>query len=151
LRDLYIVDTKGVFIDENKDSKDARGKPQLLTHTFVRALVHTVCGVDGLDSLSAVKWVLRAFADPDIIQIIPQCLGPIEMQEIRSFLRGKLGCSNGVVRAHVLQGLLPVYLTGSDPGSVPLNDFLNTVMGGTLFQLDEIVGHGPSYDLLMVS
>jgi hypothetical protein len=148
LRDLFIVDSKSFFnTDENKDFD----KPQPLTHTLVRALVHTVCGINGLDSLSAVKWVLRAFADPEIVQIIPQCLGPIEMQEIKSFLRGKLGCSNGVVRAHVLQGLLPVLLMGSNPGSVPLNDFLNTVMGGTLFQLDEIVAHTPSYDLLMVS
>ena len=126
----------------------ATTEQESLVQALICSLVHAVCGENGLHSLSATKWILRVFAEPSILPLIPQCLGPVEVREISTFLRGRLACSNGVVREHVLQGLLPLFLGGLDPSTVSLTDLLLMVTSGSCFGLDKIISNIEFFSLL---
>lgn len=119
-----------------------------LVQVLVCSIVHAVCGVNGLHSLSATKWILRVFAEPSILPLIPRCLGPVEVREISSFLGGRLACSNGVVREHVVQGLLPLFLGALDPCTVSLTDLMLMVTSGSCFGLDKIISNSEYFSLL---
>jgi tRNA G18 (ribose-2'-O)-methylase SpoU len=126
----------------------ATTEPGSLVQGLICSVVHAVCGENGLHSLSATKWILRVFAEPSILPLIPRCLGPVEVREISAFLRGRLACSNGVVREHVLQGLLPLFLGGLDPCTVSLTDLLLMVTSGSCFSLDKIISNSEFFSLL---
>jgi tRNA G18 (ribose-2'-O)-methylase SpoU len=126
----------------------ATTEQESLVQVLICSVVHAVCGENGLHSLSATKWILRVFAEPSILPLIPRCLGPVEVREISAFLRGRLACSNGVVREHVLQGLLPLFLGGLDPSTVPLTDLLLMVTSGSCFGLDKIISNSEFFSLL---
>ena len=142
LKSLSIIDKSRIM--ENSDEIP-------LVNFLVQSIVHVVCGQNGLHSLSAAKWIVRVFAEPSILALIPPCLGPVQLREMREFFRGRLACSNGVVREHVLQGLLPLFLRGIDAPKVPLKDLLLTVIGGSCFSLDRIVNHAVSFSSLKIA
>ena len=126
---------------------DCSTSTSLVSH-LICSIVHAVCGEDGLHSLSAAKWIFRVFAEPSILPLIPRCLGPTEVREISAFLRGRLACSNGVVREHVLQGLLPLFLRGVRTILVPLSQVLSLVTGNSCFDIDRIVTNVDYFHLL---
>ena len=106
---------------------------------LIRSLIHALCGENGLHSLSAVKWILRAFSESSVLSLIPRCLGLLEIRDIGAFLRGRLACSNGVVREHVLEGFVPLFLKGVDSTAVSLSDLLLMVTDAHCFGLERIV------------
>ena len=137
-------------IDQSNGDKiydDSMSKTSLVGE-LVQSIIHVVCGENGLHSLSAAKWILRAFAEPSVLALIGPCLDSLHLREMRAFLRGRLACSNGVVREHVLQGLLPLFLRGIDACKVSLHDVLETVKGSSCFGLDRIVNHSVSFSSL---
>ena len=142
LRSFSIIDKLNIAENTNK-------KP--LVNHLIQSIVHIVCGENGLHSLSAAKWIVRVFAEPSILALIPPCLGTLELREMRAFFRGRLACSNGVVREHVLQGLLPLFLRGINSSEVSLEDLLLTVTGGSCFGFDRIVNNAVSFSSLKVA
>ena len=136
-------------IDKLKKADNRNDKP--LVNHLIQSIVHIVCGENGLHSLSAAKWIVRVFAEPSILALIPPCLGSLQLREMRAFFRGRLACSNGVVREHVLQGLLPLFLRGINSSEVSLEDLLLTVTGGSCFGFDRIVNNAVSFSSLKVA
>ena len=114
---------------------------------LIRSLIHALCGENGLHSLSAVKWILRVFSEPSILSLIPRCLGLLEMRVIGTFLRGRLACSNGVVREHVLEGFVPLFLKGIDSTTVSLSNLLLMVTDVHCFGLERIVMNSGNFAL----
>ena len=114
---------------------------------LIRSLIHALCGENGLHSLSAVKWILRVFSEPSILPLIPRCLGLLEMRVIGTFLRGRLACSNGVVREHVLEGFVPLFLKGIDSATVSLSNLLLMVTDVHCFGLERVVMNSENFAL----
>ena len=114
---------------------------------LIRSLIHALCGENGLHSLSAVKWILRAFSESSVLSLIPRCLGLLEIRDIGAFLRGRLACSNGVVREHVLEGFVPLFLKGVDSTAVSLSDLLLMVTDAHCFGLERIVTSSKNFSL----
>lgn len=114
---------------------------------LIRSLIHALCGENGLHSLSAVKWILRAFSESSVLSLIPRCLGLLEIRDIGAFLRGRLACSNGVVREHVLEGFVPLFLKGVDSTAVSLSDLLSMVTDAHCFGLERIVTSSKNFAL----
>jgi tRNA G18 (ribose-2'-O)-methylase SpoU len=114
---------------------------------LIRSLIHALCGENGLHSLSAVKWILRAFSESSVLSLIPRCLGLLEIRDIGAFLRGRMACSNGVVREHVLEGFVPLFLKGVDSTAVSLSDLLLMVTDAHCFGLERIVTCSKNFSL----
>ena len=120
---------------------------EYLVAYLIRSLIHALCGESGLHSLSAVKWILRVFSEPSILLLLPRCLGLFEMRVIGTFLRGRLACSNGVVREHVLEGFVPLFLKSIDSSTVSLSNLLLMVTDVHCFGLERIVMNSENFAL----
>jgi hypothetical protein len=97
------------FIDSENGNRASS-----LSEGLIRCMVHSLCRPQGICSLSAVKWLLRTFADEAVQLMMPRCLGQQALGEIRAYLAGKVLNSNGAVRVQIMQGLVPLLLCAVD-------------------------------------
>lgn len=80
-----------------------------ITSYLLREVIKCVCGRDssecttsgpsstGLRSLTAAKWLLRAFAETTVLTVLPRCLNDLDLKRAISFIAGRLASSNGLV------------------------------------------------------
>lgn len=112
-----------------------------LAGDLIQSLVATTCGTDGLRSLSASKWILRCFAEPAVQSLLPRCLGSCEVRYIQTFLAGRLASSSGIVRAQVVEGLLPLFLVACDTQRLSLAGLVRMV--AVVVDVDEVEKESP--------
>lgn len=88
---------------------------------FCCQVANAVCSEDGLQSLSAAKWVVRCFSERCVQSLVPStAFSTPQLLQLRQYLRSRLFTANDIVREQVLQGLLPLFLAATNVESIGL-------------------------------
>ena len=86
---------------------------QRFSRTLLKKIVHKVCSME-ITHTSAALWILRAFNDREVYEVIPRCLTPDEVtNSILVYLQSRLSSSE-VMKIHIINYMIPILLNGTD-------------------------------------
>lgn len=112
----------------HKINKQEINNKKILFDFLIKNLLNILCGDNSLSSLCAIQWVFRFFADSCNHHLITRCLGLQELITIKIFLQNKFSTANIIFREHILQGIIPLILKGSDINLIGLLPLLRIIV-----------------------
>jgi len=94
---------------------------------LMRSLLNVMCGDPGMKSTSAIKWILRAFSESIVLDMVPVFIGVDELQIIKRFFLIHIAVCNARMKDQILQSLLPLLLKGYDVKQLGLSPLLRLI------------------------
>ncbi len=86
---------------------------------LLRSLIYIICDENkGVDSVAATQWIVRTFADAKNFPNIVPCLTIDDIARIKAYTSRKIVNLHQNLLSHVIDGFLPIILSGCDMQSV---------------------------------